>query len=529
MTITITNVQDSAENIVFDGDTIPISTADTGTTDGDASLPWVVTLDSTTATLAFDGAGSASFTTAELVAALDAATYTNTDQSPTAADRVITITHLADEGSDSSPHDRSAASGLPTTTITVAAVNDAPTATGTATLASLAEDSAMVGATVSSLFGGGFSDTDGDSLGGICITSYDDDTSEGQWKYSTNDGGAWTAFGADISAAASGIFVAAADELAFDNAADWNGAANTITAVLVDDSGSEPSTGATTNCATTGTTTVYSTATIALSHSISAVNDAPTTAGDTAQATEETVYDSWTADSDWGYSDTESVAMDHILIVTTVGSGYLAVDADAGDDCDVNERVTEGSTTVDDDALTNLLFCPAADSTTQVTFTFKVHDGNSYSASAGTMTISFTGVQDLPTASTGQPSTEPNEDAAHTFDAVEANWGYADVDGDSMTQVEITTVPSTGSLFLDANDDQTENGEEAVEDGDDIAIGDLGDLIYTPVANAYGAVTFTYKVHDGTAWSATAGTFTMTYQSVDDDPVAADSDNTGAV
>jgi hypothetical protein len=38
------------------------------------------------------------------------------------------------------------------------------------------------------------------------------------------------------------------------------------------------------------------------------------------------------------------------------------------------------------------------------------------------------------------------------------------------------------------------------------------------VANAFGAVTFTFKVSDGTAFSTNAGTFTMTYASVNDVP-----------
>ena len=151
LTIQITNVQDTTENIVFDGSTIPISTAGTGTTTTN-ELDWTVTRSSTTSTLAFDADGG-SFTTAELVTALDAATYTNTDQSPTAGARVITITLLEDEGSSSSPHDNSANSGLAqATTITIAGANDAPTVANAQSDGTATEDVAYSYTTPSNTF-----------------------------------------------------------------------------------------------------------------------------------------------------------------------------------------------------------------------------------------------------------------------------------------------------------------------------------------------------------------------------------------
>ena len=123
--------------------------------------------------------------------------------------------------------------------------------------------------------------------------------------------------------------------------------------------------------------------------------------------------------------------------------------------------------------------------------------------------IVVSNTNDAPTTSGGSAS--PNEDAAYTFAATESLWGYTDVDsGDALTSVEITTLPGTGTLTLSGN---------AVDAQDDIAIANLGNLVYTPVANAFGDVTFTFKVHDGDAESANAGTFTLSYQSVNDAPV----------
>ena len=78
-----------------------------------------------------------------------------------------------------------------------------------------------------------------------------------------------------------------------------------------------------------------------------------------------------------------------------------------------------------------------------------------------------------------------------------------------MVSIDFTTLPSTGSLQYSGS---------AVSAGDDIAIANLGGVTYVPVANANGAVTFTFKVFDGDALSD-AGTFTMTYSAVNDAPV----------
>ena len=62
-------------------------------------------------------------------------------------------------------------------------------------------------------------------------------------------------------------------------------------------------------------------------------------------------------------------------------------------------------------------------------------------------------------------------------------------------------------------------GGSAVTAGQDITAGNLGGLTYVPVANANGAITFTFKVSDGDDFSASAATYTITYQAVNDAPV----------
>ncbi len=121
-----------------------------------------------------------------------------------------------------------------------------------------------------------------------------------------------------------------------------------------------------------------------------------------------------------------------------------------------------------------------------------------------------------PVVAASTPNTPPtssdlavtiDEDTPHTF-AV-ADFPFSDVDtSDSLQQVSIDRLPTTGSLTL---------GGASVRAGQEIAVASIPNLFYTPVANANGTDTFTYRVSDGTAFSAVA-TATITINAVNDDP-----------
>src|SRR5581483_5960958 len=111
------------------------------------------------------------------------------------------------------------------------------------------------------------------TFAGIAIASHTVDASKGAWQYSTNGGGSWTALGNATTAAA--ITLNAADLLRFVPAANYNGAATPLSANLIE-SGQAITSGATIDLtAATGGTTHISSAAVALSETINAVNDAP--------------------------------------------------------------------------------------------------------------------------------------------------------------------------------------------------------------------------------------------------------------
>ncbi len=85
--------------------------------------------------------------------------------------------------------------------------------------------------------------------------------------------------------------------------------------------------------------------------------------------------------------------------------------------------------------------------------------------------------------------------------------------GDAVTQYRIESLPANGTLRLNGN---------AVNSGDVISQADVngGNLTFQPSANWNGSTSFTYKAHDGDAWSLNTGTFSINVNAVNDAPVA---------
>ena len=109
----------------------------------------------------------------------------------------------------------------------------------------------------------------------------------------------------------------------------------------------------------------------------------------------------------------------------------------------------------------------------------------------------------------GEPSNNGitiDEDTSHTF-AV-SDFGFNDIDGDSLAYVKITQLPTAGSLTL--------NGSAVTVD-QQISASDIPNLVFTPVANANGDsyANIQFKVSDGTAESA-AETLNFNVTPVDD-------------
>ena len=350
-----------------------------------------------------------------------------------------------------------------TMTVNVTAVNDAPTAADNAVTTNEDTDHTFSASEF------GFTDVDSDSLVHVTIETL---PTEGTLLL-------------DGVAVSAGDEIAAADitNLVFRPAANENGDDYDSFTFSVNDG------------------TVDSASPYTMTVNVTAVNDAPT-AADNAVTTNEDTDHTFSA-SEFGFTDVDSDSLVHVTIETLPTEGTLLLDGVA---------VSAGDEIAAAD-ITNLVFRPAANENGDDydSFTFSVNDGTVDSASPYTMTVNVTAVNDAPTAADNAVTT--NEDTDHTFSASE--FGFTDVDSDSLVHVTIETLPTEGTLLLDG---------VAVSAGDEIAAADITNLVFRPAANENGDDydSFTFSVNDGTVDSASPYTMTVNVTAVNDAPTAAD-------
>src|SRR5215210_4706151 len=230
---------------------------------------------------------------------------------------------------------------------------------------------------------------------------------------------------------------------------------------------------------------------------VTAVNDAPAGTNTTVTAVEDTQYVFSAAN--FGFTDpndSPANALTAVKITTVPGVGSLTLSGVA---------VTAGQTVSVANVNSGLLkFTPVAgaNGAGYASFTFQVQDdggtangGVDLDASANTMTIDVTSVNDAPAGTNNTVTT--NEDAQYTFAAVD--YGFTGPDAsppDALAPDNSTRVPRAGSLTLSG---------VAVTAGQSISAANIasGDLQFTPGlgANGAGYASFTFQVQDdgGTA------------------------------
>jgi len=296
-------------------------------------------------------------------------------------------------------------SAIATVSMTVSAVNDVPTAVGDS--ASTPEDTAVT----------------------INVLANDSDI----------DGDTMTVTG--VTQGTHGTVAFTASNVTYTPAASYNGADSFIYTIGDGHGGS---------------------ATATVSMTVSAVNDPPTAAGDSATTPEDTA--------------------------ATIN--VLANDSDIDGDTLTVSAVTQGTHGTVAFTASNVTYTPAANYNGADSFTYTIGDGQGGSATA-TVSMAVSAVNDAPVA-TGDSATTP-EDTAKTINVLTND---SDIDGDTLT-VSAVTQGTHGTVAFTASN-----------------------VTYTPAANYNGADSFTYTVGDGHGGTATA-TVSMTVSAVNDSPVAA--------
>lgn len=138
----------------------------------------------------------------------------------------------------------------------------------------------------------------------------------------------------------------------------------------------------------------------------------------------------------------------------------------------------------------------AANTTYYFNIIVKDTDGNK---SAYTMQqVTTLALNKPPTSSNG--TIDVNEGQVYTFNST--SFAFSDEDaGDTLQQIQISTIPNSGQLFLDSNNNQQFDGGEAITNGMTIskAYLDAGNLKY--ITENGSSSSFTFKVSDGIDFS----------------------------
>ena len=233
-------------------------------------------------------------------------------------------------------------------------------------------------------------------------------------------------------------------------------------------------------------------------------------------------------DGDVLVDDTDADSGDTLTVTTY--SHTSATDEDGGSISSTSSTGTAGTNNVtgyygtldleDDGSYTytaDLTATQALDPGDTVTdvFTYTVDDGNGETDTA-TITITVIGVNDTPTASNGTVNINENNQASTAGDRTPSNitkvfaasdFNFADDDtSGSLSKVKITTLESAGDL-------EYNNGSSWVDvtENQEITASDISNnkLRFTPAANSESNPTFGFKVHDGTDYSSSAYTMTI--------------------
>jgi PKD repeat protein len=129
-------------------------------------------------------------------------------------------------------------------------------------------------------------------------------------------------------------------------------------------------------------------------------------------------------------------------------------------------------------------------------------DGAGTLTDVQTITITVTDTNELPTAADNTITIL--EDASHTFSANE--FGFSDVDGDTLASVTIKNSPANGTLSVAKNDV--------------ITLANISTIIFTPDANENGTLyaSFDFTVNDGKVDSASPNSITFDVTAQNDAP-----------
>ena len=203
------------------------------------------------------------------------------------------------------------------------------------------------------------------------------------------------------------------------------------------------------------------------------------------------------ADPDSGAEDVEVTLTVNTGTLTL--AGILGLSFTAGDGASDASMTFTGTVSAINEALDGLVFLPSPNAFGTATFAIAVDDlghtgGGGPQTASGSFVMTVNSVNDTPVAVPDGPISV-NEDASVIVSVLTND---TDVEGDTLTIVDVTAAPAHGTVVISA---------------------DKKAITYTPSANYFGPDAFQYRITDGNSTSAAAAV-SVTVVSVNDPPVA---------
>ncbi len=254
---------------------------------------------------------------------------------------------------------------------------------------------------------------------------------------------------------------------------------------------------------------------------LTSINEAPSSNDKTVNLNEDTEYEF--SDTDFDFYDIDADSFNSVVIITPPTYGQLLL---SGSTVVANQSINVNS-------IPNLRYIPSLHSygTANDSFTFHVQDdgeqfngGQNTSTATNQFTFNIASVNDAPMGSDNTLTTP--EDTTLTF-AV-SDFGYTDIDNNTLLAVRIDSLPSKGTLMLPNTE---------VVSTQTISSADISDLEFIPEANANGLGydTFSFTVQDdggtangGTATAISSNNITIDVTSINDAPTGTDNTVSGS-
>ncbi|MCS5491767.1 MBG domain-containing protein [Algoriphagus limi] len=126
--------------------------------------------------------------------------------------------------------------------------------------------------------------------------------------------------------------------------------------------------------------------------------------------------------------------------------------------------------------------------------------GSNVTLNVDEITISAASIPNTPpTASSFTVSNGPFENLTYTFST--SDFGYSDSDGDPLDNIRVESVPSAGTLYVDADNDDTYDAGEEMLVNYQVSRADLDAGNFQYIQNGSTSTSFQFEVSDGTIYS----------------------------